>query len=104
MSHTNTYINRSGSIVIVIYGWFSYVVRESEGGLYDDQVDMSFRWGMAWFIFSEVMFFAHFWGLYYARELSLPWLAGDGSGVSTIRSYGLRSKMCGLPMVLPLWW
>ena len=45
---------------------------------------MSFRWGMAWLLFSEVMFFAAFFGaLYYARELSLPWLAGDGSGVST---------------------
>ena len=51
-----------GLLLIVIYGWFSYVVRESEGGLYDDQVDMSFRWGMAWFIFSEVMFFAAFFG------------------------------------------
>ena len=62
---------------------------------------MSFRWGMAWFIFSEVMFFAAFFGaLYYARELSLPWLAGDGSGVSTNQSYGLRLKMCGPPMVL----
>ena len=41
---------------------------------------------MAWFIFSEVMFFAAFFGaLYYARELSLPWLGGDGSGVSTNR-------------------
>ena len=71
-------------LLIVVYGWFSYVVNESEGGLYDAQVDMSFRWGMAWFIFSEVMFFAAFFGaLYYARELSLPWLAGEGTKVST---------------------
>ena len=42
-----------GLLLLVIYGWFSYVVRESEGGLYDGQVDMSFRWGMAWFIFLE---------------------------------------------------
>ena len=47
-------------LLLVVYGWFSYVVNESEGGLYDAQVDMSFRWGMAWFIFSEVMFFAAF--------------------------------------------
>jgi cytochrome c oxidase subunit 3 len=47
-------------LLLVIYGWFSYVVNESEAGLYDAQVDMSFRWGMAWFIFSEIMFFAAF--------------------------------------------
>ena len=71
-------------LLLVVYGWFSYVVNESEGGLYDAQVDMSFRCGMAWFIFSEVMFFAAFFGaLYYARELSLPWLGGAGSKVST---------------------
>ena len=46
--------------------------------------------GMAWFIFSEVMFFAAFFGaLYYARELSLPWLVGDGSGSAQIKNCGL---------------
>ena len=71
-------------VLIITYGWFSEVVRESESGTYNAQVDISFRWGMVWFIFSEVMFFAAFFGaLYYARELSLPWLGGDGSKVST---------------------
>jgi len=71
-------------VLIITYGWFSEVVRESEAGTYNAQVDISFRWGMVWFIFSEVMFFAAFFGaLYYARELSLPWLGGDGSKVST---------------------
>jgi len=33
-----------------------------------------------WFIFSEVMFFAAFFGaLFYARQLSVPWLGGEGS-------------------------
>ena len=42
--------------------------RESEGGLYSDRVDVSFRWSMSWFIFSEVMFFGAFFGaLYWAR-------------------------------------
>ena len=41
---------------------------------------MSFRWGMGWFIFSEVMFFAAFFGaLFYARMLSVPWLGGSGT-------------------------
>ena len=34
---------------------------------------------MMWFIFSEVMFFAAFFGaLFYARVLSVPWLGGEG--------------------------
>jgi cytochrome c oxidase subunit 3 len=71
-------------LFIVSYGWFSTVIQESEAGIYNAQVDISFRWGMVWFIFSEVMFFAAFFGaLYYARELSLPWLGGEGSKVST---------------------
>ena len=77
-------LNGLALVLIITYGWFSEVVRESEAGTYNAQVDISFRWGMVWFIFSEVMFFAAFFGaLYYARELSLPWLGGDGSKVST---------------------
>ena len=71
-------------LLIMTYGWFSNVITESESGIYNDQVDISFRWGMAWFIFSEVMFFSAFFGaLYYARELSLPWLGGEGSKMTT---------------------
>ena len=63
--------------VLMMVGWFSTVIRENQQGIYNDQVDMSFRWGMGWFIFSEVMFFAAFFGaLFYARVLSVPWLAG----------------------------
>ncbi|MFX8102562.1 hypothetical protein ABTK91_19580, partial [Acinetobacter baumannii] len=44
-----------------------------EGGLYSDRIDISFRWSMGWFIFSEVMFFAAFFGaLYWARVFSVP--------------------------------
>jgi cytochrome c oxidase subunit III len=60
----------------MLFGWFGDVIRESEGGLYNKQVDVSFRWSMSWFIFSEVMFFAAFFGaLFYARVYSVPWLA-----------------------------
>ena len=60
-----------------LYGWFGQVVGESQSGAYSPQVDISFRWSMSWFIFSEVMFFAAFFGaLFYARQLSVPWL-GD---------------------------
>lgn len=71
-------------LIVMLFGWFGTVVRESESGMYNTQVDKSFRWGMSWFIFSEVMFFAAFFGaLFYARVLSLPWLSGEGIGTST---------------------
>lgn len=64
--------------------WFRGIVQESEAGKYSNQVDMTYRWGMAWFIFSEVMFFAAFFGaLFYARALSLNWLGGSGDGLLT---------------------
>ena len=64
-------------LLYMLFGWFGTVIRESEGGLFNPQVDMSFRWAMSWFIFSEVMFFAAFFGaLWYARQYSIPWL-GD---------------------------
>jgi cytochrome c oxidase subunit III len=65
----------AGLIVLfyMLAGWFSTVAHESEGGEYNKQVDASFRWGMSWFIFSEVMFFAAFFGaLFYMRVLSVP--------------------------------
>ena len=64
-------------LFLMMFGWFGSVARESEGGSYNKQVDAGFRWGMSWFIFSEVMFFAAFFGaLFYMRVLSVPWL-GD---------------------------
>ena len=61
---------------VVLFQWFSQAIRESEGGLYSDRIDVSFRWSMSWFIFSEVMFFAAFFGaLFWARTYALPELA-----------------------------
>jgi len=63
------------TIVYMMIRWFGQVIRESEGGAYDDQVDRSFRWSMTWFIVSEIMFFAAFFGaLFYARQFAGPWL------------------------------
>jgi cytochrome c oxidase subunit 3 len=65
-------------IIYMMFRWFGQVVGESEGGRYNDQVDLSFRWSMSWFIFSEVMFFAAFFGaLFYVRQLSGPWIGAD---------------------------
>jgi len=66
-----------GIVLFMMFGWFGTVISESESGMYNDQVDKSFRQGMSWFIFSEVMFFAAFFGaLFYARVFSVPWLGG----------------------------
>ncbi|WP_034042690.1 cytochrome c oxidase subunit 3, partial [Pseudomonas aeruginosa] len=67
-------------IAYMLFGWFGNVIRESRAGLYSAQMDRSFRWGMSWFIFSEVMFFAAFFGaLFYVRHFAGPWLGGEGA-------------------------
>lgn len=69
------------ALVYMFAGWFADVIGESLAGKYNKQVDVSFRMGMGWFILSEVMFFAAFFGaLYYARMFSVPWLGGEGHG------------------------
>ncbi|MGY0559005.1 MULTISPECIES: cytochrome c oxidase subunit 3 [unclassified Lysobacter] len=79
-----TFIVGVALMIGVLFGWFGDVIRESVRGKYNRQVDMSFRMGMVWFIFSEVMFFGAFFGaLYYSRQLSLQWLGGAGDGAMT---------------------
>ena len=71
-------------LLAILFKWFGDVIRESLAGHYNRQVDISFRMGMVWFIFSEVMFFAAFFGaLFYARQFALPWLNGMGDGIAT---------------------
>jgi cytochrome c oxidase subunit 3 len=78
-SHPRGWIGIALGFMILLYmlfRWFSAVIGESEGGKYGRWEDVSFRWGMSWFIFSEVMFFAGFFGaLFYTRVLSVPDLA-----------------------------
>ena len=63
-------------LLYMMFRWFGDVIRESEGGKYGGWEDLSFRWGMSWFIFSEVMFFGAFFGaLFWARVMSVPDLA-----------------------------
>ena len=65
------------SLVTVLYFWFGDAIEEGETGLNSKRVDVSYRWSMSWFIFSEVMFFAAFFGaLWYIRTVTTPWL-GD---------------------------
>ena len=71
-------------IIFMLFGWFGTVINESLSGKYNSQVDTSFRMGMGWFIFSEVMFFAAFFGaLFYARMWAVPWLGGSSNNAMT---------------------
>jgi len=66
----------------ILQRWFREAISESEGGLYGDRIDASFRWSMSWFIFSEVMFFAAFFGaLYWTRLHALPSLGSLDNAV-----------------------
>ncbi len=72
------------TIIVMVTGWFGTVISENQDGVYNAQVDTSFRMGMFWFIFSEVMFFAAFFGaLFYARNMSVPWLGGSSNNFFT---------------------
>ncbi len=69
------YLLYAGLLILafMMFQWFGDVIRESESGKYGRWEDVSFRWGMSWFIFSEVMFFGAFFGaLFYARVHSVP--------------------------------
>ena len=80
------YVFFAGGLIMayMMFGWFSHVIQESRSGLYSAQMDRTFRWGMFWFIFSEIMFFFALFGtLFYVRMFAVPWLAGDGDGAMT---------------------
>ena len=66
----------------VLYNWFGEAIHESESGLYGHKVDLSFRWSMSWFIFSEVMFFgAFFSALWWMRTHSVPELGNLNNAI-----------------------
>jgi cytochrome c oxidase subunit 3 len=65
-------------LFVVLFQWFGDAIRESVGGKYGYKIDLSFRWSMSWFIFSEVMFFgAFFSALWWMRVHSVPMLANS---------------------------
>jgi cytochrome c oxidase subunit III len=78
-SNRGGYVSLGAGLLILIYmmvRWLGDVIRESEAGKYGRWEDVSFRWGMSFFIFSEVMFFGGFFGaLFWVRQYSVPDLA-----------------------------
>jgi len=72
------------AIAVMMFGWFGTVIRENLNGMVSQRLDVSYRMGMAWFIISEIMFFGAFFGaLFYARLVSVPWLAGASNNLQT---------------------
>ena len=72
-------------LVGVVFYWFRVVIWESRRGMHEGKLDLSYRWGMMWFIFTEVMFFVAFFGvLFYVRFLAVPWLSGEGDKAATV--------------------
>lgn len=81
---THTLIAGLIFLTIMLVGWFKNQIDESMAGMYSNQLGRSYRQGMAWFIFSEVMFFAAFFGaLFYARNIAIPWLGGASNNAMT---------------------
>ena len=79
--NNSVYILYAGflSLFTTLFFWFRQVVKEHLAGLDSNQLKTSYVYGMAWFIFSEVMFFAAFFGaLFYVRNFAVPWLGGVG--------------------------
>ncbi len=93
-----------GFLVLIgmLFGWFGDVIRESNHGDYGPQVDYSFRWGMSWFIFSEVMFFSAF---FLARCFIRVWCRCPNSAGSPIPTIicGRCSTRSGPRCPAPRW-
>lgn len=72
-----------GVILTTMFGWFGRVINESVAGLHSHQMDRTYRWGMLWFIVSEIFLFGIFFGaLFYTRMFSLTELSGDASNLA----------------------
>jgi cytochrome c oxidase subunit 3 len=71
-------------LVATLFFWWRDTIKESIAGLHEGKLAGSYRQGMLWFIFSEVMFFAALFGaLFYTRWLIVPWLGGEGNNAMT---------------------
>ena len=71
-------------LLFMLASWFKNQIDESMSGMHSAQLGRSYRQGMAWFIFSEVMFFFAFFGaLFYARAIAIPWLGGASNNAMT---------------------
>lgn len=74
----------AGLLIATMFGWFGKVIHESINGLHSEQMDRTYRWGMLWFIVSEVALFGVFFlALFYTRLFSLTELGNTAGPLAT---------------------
>ncbi len=80
----------AGLLLTTLFGWFGAVIKESLAGLHSHQMDHTYRWGMLWFIVSEIFLFGiFFFALFYVRMFIIPDLGATvGPIVSSLRMGG----------------
>ncbi|WP_342220376.1 cytochrome c oxidase subunit 3 [Rickettsiella endosymbiont of Miltochrista miniata] len=75
-------------LVFMLTGWLWNVTQESDAGLYNRQMDKTFRWGMCWFLISELFLFGLLIGsIIHVRFSITPWLAGQSGDASQLTHY-----------------
>lgn len=75
-------------LVFMLSGWLWNVTKESNAGLYSQQMDKTFRWGMLWFLISELFLFGLLIGsIIHVRFSITPWLAGQSGDASQLTHY-----------------
>jgi cytochrome c oxidase subunit 3 len=73
-----------GILLTTMAGWFGKVINESLQGLHSEQMDRTYRWGMVWFIVSELFLFGIFFGaLFYTRLFTLTELGNTAGQLAT---------------------
>ena len=81
--------------LVVLFQWFRDAISESQGGQYSKHIDISFRWSMGWFIFSEVMFFGGHCLVGHIRQ-SLPAACSPDAWRLVPRKTSHLQHLCGL--------
>lgn len=75
-------------LMFMLSGWLWNVTQESDAGLYSQQMDKTFRWGMLWFLISELFLFGLLIGsIIHVRFSITPWLAGQSGDASQLTHY-----------------
>lgn len=90
-------------LVFMLAGWLWNVTQESNAGLYSRQMDKTFRWGMCWFLISELFLFGLLIGsIIHVRFSVTPWLAGQSGDASQLTHYLLWPDFAKhWPLVVP---
>jgi cytochrome c oxidase subunit 3 len=76
------------ALMVILSLWIFSVMRESQRGLYDAQMHRTFRWGVCWVLFSDMMLFVGLAGaLWYYRYFTFAELAGTSAAFEYATHY-----------------